>query len=758
MGESLVKLTAKQLRLFVTICDHAIKLRHTAGGKIKTAFKIAFLGESKIQDLLGEMAKHVGEEHLLISAHTFLSAHEAMTASRSNLTETKKIGDQMVQVQSQVKDLHAATAKESELHEQNRTDAAIKSALDFGREIAPVWRDRYREYAKARLPSTGNWIFDDPKFALWKKGQAGAKILAVTGGSGTGKSFLATSIIHHFIHRDSPAETTDTRASAAFYYLEGDEVKAMQNDSSIDAIAKSLIWQLSTVDGRYKKSAAAICREYQTGDVATMSHRLLFECPYFDEVNGIFFIVVDGLEGKLGGGMLRFLQDVSAGHHIRVLVTCDLECSEHLKVNGLILEPLHIEAKNKPDVQAFIESRMNEMPALNNFADSSVRDLRRAVSDGLIHVTGGDYIRVSFALGEISKQEYPEKILSIVNNAGRQRAEQISAEIEELDRSLTDAEISEVNEIVLWIQHCKGPLTVVRMADALRARDGNAEKSLLRLSDKFKAKYTLFTVTNRGEVRFRAPEVEEAIPQRRLDHHELEQRNSTVLSQGEAEMIKHFLRMVCPPTTLSKLNVDALLARKHQDKFSWICQDDPNTGESKLALTCLRVLTDGVNKQENGLSSYARASFDRHLAAVDLAFVDVGLKALVGQHLVKLFTHETSIDALLCNRESSRFTPVRIEVCHKLLLQSDTANTIIRWLGDSAVTSKIEDQETKKWLLDVIHDGDHGKLLAPAAKRMAFHLVRQPHKLPLIRGAFSFVLYYIRKVSVFRRMTGSDIS
>jgi hypothetical protein len=40
--------------LFVTICDHAISLRHTSRGKIKTAFKIAFLGPVEIVRALVE--------------------------------------------------------------------------------------------------------------------------------------------------------------------------------------------------------------------------------------------------------------------------------------------------------------------------------------------------------------------------------------------------------------------------------------------------------------------------------------------------------------------------------------------------------------------------------------------------------------------------------------------------------------------------------------------------------------------------------
>lgn len=748
MSESLTKLTAKQLRLFVTICEHAISLRHTAGGKIKTAFKIAFLGESSIQDLVAQMAKHVGEEHILISAHTFLNTQEAVATSHSTLNVTQKIQGQVSQVQVQVKDMHSAAMKEKEAHEQNRTDAAIKRALGYGHDISPIWSDRYRGYLKERLPTTGKWVFDDPTFSRWKKGQSEANILAITGGSGTGKSFLTTSIIKHFIHRADPAEAADTRAYAAFYFLEGNEVQVMQSSSNIEDVAKSLVWQFSLANARYKRSAAGICREYQAVDPAAISRHLLFENPYLHEVNDTFYIIIDGLVGKMGEGMLRFLRNASAiapGGRIRVLVTCDQQCSEHLgQADGIVFDQIHISAKNKPDVEVLIESRMDCMPALNDCTNASVRELRKSVCDRLTEKTGGDYVRVNFALDDIGKQEYPERIMNIVQNAGRERTDQIRGEIEELDRNLTDAEILEINEIILWIKHHRGLLTESQMATALRARDGR--QSLLRLSDKFKAKYTLFTINNRGEVTFRAPEVENAIPERRRTRNEPEQHSQGVVSQGEIDMVKHFLRTVCPPKTYQKLDMDALLAQKQQAKDTRICQDDSNTAETKLALTCLHLLTEDADELENGLLPYARNCFDQHLSAADLAFVEIELKVEVGQHLCKLFTHDTSIDALLCNRESSRFTPVRVATYQKLLLKSDTANTILRWLGDSAVTSGITDKETKEWISDLVHGGGHGKLLAPAARRMAKHLVQKPHNLPITRGAFQFIVYYIRKV------------
>lgn len=749
MSGSLTQLTAKQLRLFVEICEHAISLRRTARGKIKTALKIAFLGESNIQDLVAQMAKQVNVEHILVSAHIYLETQEAVATSRKNLSVTEKLQGQVSQVHDKVTDIHTATMKENEAHEQNRTNGAIKKALGYGNDIPAIWSDRYRGYLKERLPTTGKWVFDDPTFARWKKGQSEANILAIIGDGGTGKSFLATSIINHFIHRADLSEATDNRAYAAFYFLEGNEVQVMQSASNIEDVAKSLVWQFSMADGRYKRSAAGICREYQAVNPDAISRRLLFENPYLHDMNGMFYIIIDGLVGKMGEGMLRFLRDASAvvpGRHIRVLVTCDSQCLEHLnQANDIVFDPIHISAKNRQDVEALIESRMNDMPALNDCTNARVRELRQSVCHQLTDKTKGDYVRVNFALDDISKQEYPERIMSIVDNAGRERTHQIKEEIEELDRSLTDAEILEINDIILWIQHHRGLLTENQMTTALLARDG--KESLLSLSNKFKSKYSLFTITNRGEVTFRAPEVEKAIPMRRRARNELEQHSPDAVSQGEIEMVKHFLRTVCPPKTYDKLDMDALLAQKKQDRGTRICQDDSNTGEAKLALTCLHLLTEDADELENGLLPYARNCFYQHLSAADLAFVDIELKVEIGQRLSKLFTNDTSIDALLCNRESSRFTPVRIETYQKLLVNDDAAKTVLRWLADSAVTSGVTDKETREWISDLNNgDGGHGKLLAPAAKRMAAHLVQIPHNLPVTRGAFHFLVFYIRKV------------
>ena len=131
MDAKLTKLAAKQLGLFVRVCDAALNLRYSYGEKIKMAFKVMFLADDGIQPFLGEMAKLVNKERNLVSAQTFLFSREAADAAKEGLEATRR-------VEGVVSQMHA---KEKDADRESR----IKQALGFTGEPATPWRLRYRE-------------------------------------------------------------------------------------------------------------------------------------------------------------------------------------------------------------------------------------------------------------------------------------------------------------------------------------------------------------------------------------------------------------------------------------------------------------------------------------------------------------------------------------------------------------------------------------------------------------------------------------
>jgi hypothetical protein len=216
------------------------------------------------------------------------------------------------------------------------------------------------------------------------------------------------------------------------------------------------------------------------------------------------------------------------------------------------------------------------------------------------------------------------------------------------------------------------------------------------------------------------------------------------VSPGETAMIKHFLSTVCPRETYNKLDLDRFLDNKKQDRRDRIFKDDPPVEEAKMALTCLRLLTGETEHPSTDLLSYARSNFEQHLSAVNMALVDVESKRLFGPLLIRLFTNPASIDIAMSNDELP-VSAIQRRIAKQLMLSDDFAELILRWFGDTAVGLDISDDE-RSWIAGLLDTGGHRELLMPIAKRMAIHLLQEPHFIPLIKDAFQFINDFLTKV------------
>ncbi|KAJ5741022.1 hypothetical protein N7493_000894 [Penicillium malachiteum] len=719
------KMDAKLIRLAAQQLDFGSKGENGIQGHVS--------GRRRHPTSLGEMAKLVNRERNLVSAQTFLSSRQAADAAREGLDTTKRVEGVISEMQ----------AKHKEVDSEN----IIKQALGLAGQPATPWRIRYREYLNQRLPETGQWIFGEPAFASWESGQSAANVLAIEGGNGTGKSFLASAVIQRLLHKKSITET-GPRVSTAYYFFEGTARDAVKHASNLETAAKSVVWQFTQAERHYKKSVAKICADSQDIDPASISSELLFENPDLLDMNVLFYIVIDGLSGKMGEGMLRFLRRASAPkvtQRVRVLLTVDSECCQQLStVDGVSLNSIPISSKSRTDVEMFIRSRMDSMIALSDRSRPGIPELRARICKELYRATTGDYFRVNLALDDISKREYISDIMSALKNAGKGRPAQIKKEIEGLNRNSSEAEISEINEIIIWIRRYREILTERQMTTALYAAVG--ESSLLTLADKIKEKYPLFKITNKGEVTFRAPEVEELIPGKRGSSSAQVEGNDgpEAVSAGELAMVKHFLSTVCPQETYNKLEFEKFLETKKQHRSNRIYKSESHIEEAKMALTCLRLLTGETQQSNKDLLSYARSNFAQHLSSVNLALLDVEYKKLFGPHLTKLFMNPASIDIALNNDELPGPSTKQRQIGREFMLSDATAKLILQWLNDTAVILEI-DSGDREWINGPLQVEGHRGLLSPAAKRMAIHLVQEPHFLPLTLDAFRFITNYLKK-------------
>ncbi|KAE8163699.1 hypothetical protein BDV40DRAFT_299237 [Aspergillus tamarii] len=745
MDAKLSKVACQHLLLFVEICDRTVKLR-SKRRKLLAGAKILFLQDNGVNDLLTRMESLVDKENRLVVAQTFALASDAATNSKANLSLMQGLVDSFAEDRAEQK---------KEKDKQYREQVVLK-ALAFDEtkmnqesgEPEAFWQTIYRNYLRQRVRGTGEWIFNEHKYVAWEKGQSGRPILAIAGGEGSGKSFLTSTIIKRLNQRKT-TERSDRRISTGYYFLEGNSRDELKNATNLETVAKSLVWQFSQSERIYLKSVAQICERYGDIDPADISKHLIFGNRDLANMNITFYIVVDGLGDTVGEGMIRFLQRASIpmpGRDIRVLVTGDTRCFEQLsKTENVCFDCISINSENRSDIEKFIENRMDKMPALTDRARLGISELRDNIRDRLCAQTKGDYFKIDRTLDHISSLEYRTDIKQALDDAGKERSQQITEEIEKMNESRSEKELLEINEIVRWIVYGKDLLTPKQMSAALYVRSG--EPSLLPLEQKFKIKYPLFEVDRNGKVDFRSSEIERYIPLRKTTH-ELEDLYGKEAAQAaEVAMVKHYLLTVCPSEVYTKLKFDAYLTQLLKPKGSRINKDDPHTGETKMALTCLDVLTEETDRKRTRLLTYARKYLIDHLSAVDLALADIACKSAVGIRLAKLFTECSSIDILLHCAKSVDDPTLRFKIRRYWLYSNDSVNTILRWFGDSAVTSGISNMATRAWVANVASEAEPDEdLMRPAAKRMAVHFLQEAHSESFTKDAFLFIAAFVNKI------------
>lgn len=754
MDAKLTKVACQHLQLFVEICDRTIELRHSKRKKLRVFSKLLFLDDNGIDDLLQKMASLVDQEGRLVTAQMFNFVSEAVTNTQQNLIISREMDDKIDVLMEERFDQR----KEHEI--KKRRDIILKT-LTFDenkldsvkKEPDPYWHRNYHNYRKAVIPSTGQWIFNDPKYAAWESNRKGrSPILAIKGVEGSGKSYLTSTIIRSLRNRSS-AEDSGPRTLVAFYFLEGESKEEVKRANHFDVIAKSILWQLVQSDASYLKSAAHVCEKTDDLDPDEMVSALLFDNKDLDRMDATFFIIIDGLGETIGGGLVRFLQKASKlwkDRHIRILLNGHPRAFEQLAaVKGVFFQSIPISAKNGPDVELFIESRMNGIDALKDTTRMGVPALRKKISDTLCRKTAGDYFKINTIIKRISSLDYVNDIDRVLADAGQGRPQQILGEIEKLNKNRTPKEIAEINEIILWILHGREWFKPYQMAAVLYLKTG--ELSLLPLETKLSLKYHLFEIDTDGDIDFSSYEIPDLIPEKsKVIEDDLSLEAAKAIQPNEVMIVKHFLRTVCPPELYGKFGFETFFEQKLSRKSDRIFRDNKDASEIKLALTCLRILTEERDERCEILRPYAISYLLHHLSSVDLAFADREWKSAVGPRLLKLFIDEAATDALVWTDDPAKAIPLGTQIRATWVDSEAGVEEVLRWFGDSAVISDVVGPKDRAWVSELVSSPDPKKvLLLPFAKRMAIQWVRRPSMRPLTRNAFLFLFDFLDKVCLF---------
>lgn len=719
MDAKLTKVACQHLHIFVEICDRSLRLK-SKRNKFAAFMKQMFLNDDGVQDLLGAMKNLVDKERGLVSAQTWKSSNEAATNSRDGLSLTRKVHTTIVEEKNQLR-------QEKELQ---KWKLAIVKAMEFEPKILEPtqepWEKTWKRHRAKILEGSGEWLVQDSRFQAWATAKDGSsQILGLEGEDGAGKTLLASNVVLH-LRKMKTIGAAGSRAVVAHNFVENDSKSSANPDSAV-AISRNLMCQLALGDEPFLKSVATICEKSQYFDSPQdMWSQLLLQNEDIANIDVTFFLILDGLGSNIDAftHILQNFSDNALIQRTRILLTGNREMFDSIeRAGGLRVEKIELGEPNKQDVELYINSRMEQMEILKDTTRPGVSEMREKILADLKESTGGDYYKIGRVLDNIAKTDDVEEINTYLQGAGDARLDQIEADIQKLNETRTSKEISEINEIILWIWAAPVWMTPLEMEGILALKAGNGGgTSLMSMESKIKTKYTIF-MTEYNAVDFRVSEMLEEIPLKTKDTGDVASSSGLKeIQPAEINIIKHYLRTVCPEDLYAKFGFEEFFDLKMRRKGNYIHRD-PDNGHITIVLRCLTCLEEERNDKTEILKDHAITHLLHHLDTTDLSLADRSLKAEAGAMLVRLFTEKFALDSFFAfttndlQTEDVEFYRYEMPASWNSWVFADEGTTAIaKWFKDSAVIEKVKDSP----LVTAFNapGADHHKVLYESAAKL----------------------------------------
>lgn len=232
----------------------------------------------------------------------------------------------------------------------------------------------YQVLRHSRIPETGSWIFEEPKWKAWAEHEEGddvSPILTVSGPRGAGKSHLAASIYDHL-----KSIASDNTCVVHFYFRE-DTKDLDEFNNAINWAVVQIAEQNATLCERINKDVARDNMSWEGEDWEDVWNH--FVKPLFPKTSKYQLkIVFDGIDELPAlverDELLGCLKSVKESKESNISIVCTLR-DVRTGENDLLaqIEKIGIESidvtkeKQKPDTMALIWEHLNSDSGLKRF-------------------------------------------------------------------------------------------------------------------------------------------------------------------------------------------------------------------------------------------------------------------------------------------------------------------------------------------------------------------------------------------------------
>ena len=308
-------------------------------------------------------------------------------------------------------------------------------------------------YSDRRMPETCSWILSDPDFDCWMKTPLFAQALWINGPAGTGKSILASFLIHHF-------QSQGIRCNY-FFFRSGD-----RSQRSANSFLRSLAFQIAQTNRTYKHSLEQLSDtgvRLEKADVKTLWQKLFISMSGQLQLSGPISVIVDGLdESDSPRTLLALMSSIPADLPLHLVVvsrfTSALSSSLDRFPNSMPVA--RISAENTTcDIPLFVERQLLSMHGHDS--------LRQKVTGEVIDRASGSFLWVHLATQEILNchtQGEIEQVLQDIPTGMQPLYERME---EAMARTLKPADQRLARTLLSWVACSQYPLSLDELAEAI---------------------------------------------------------------------------------------------------------------------------------------------------------------------------------------------------------------------------------------------------------------------------------------------------
>jgi hypothetical protein len=465
---------------FVDICALSIILRESGrwtrfkGATKKVLFdddsgvKSAIEGFKKLIKNQRDIEGPIALEQVLRSRKDIVQILTIAYETKESIADIAKGMDHVVkEVDHVVKDVDVLTQAESNRKlEQIAKDNQKKiiEALLGTNDLVQASKTVSNEHWNTRFKGSGSWLHHIPDYESWMNRESHASpLLLLTGEPCTGKSFLASVIIHELqsVHGHR-AEGSTRAALVAYHFFPKSSDKSTKDQQPYTTALKCLAIQIAEQDMAYSGKISAWCDravkdpQFKEGNCRWFWEELKFVAPTRDLT---YFLLLDGLDQcedadqllNILGDLPRSLPD-SDRRQIRVIATGKAETFEENTFPDV--PRIHVPQYNSPEIRCSIDQKLREFDLFQG-QDPETLKWRNTIHDKLQELAGGDFFKVENVLDKINGLEASDgsyaDLQKILNKAGQDRRIIAQNAIDTANEDMSANEIEELNELLIWV-------------------------------------------------------------------------------------------------------------------------------------------------------------------------------------------------------------------------------------------------------------------------------------------------------------------